>query len=47
MVGDYVGNGNLPDNWDEEAFERYWGYDDCDGYDEDDEDWDDEHAEWE
>ncbi len=48
MIGDYVGNGNLPDDWNEAAFERYWG---CDGdeYDDEDDDWleDDDHAEWE
>lgn len=44
---EYKGNGNLPDDWNEAAFERYWG-DDGDEYDEDD-DWleDDDHAEWE
>lgn len=43
---EYMGNGNLPDNWDEAAFEAYWG--DGDEYDEDD-DWleDDDNAEWE
>ena len=43
---EYTGNGNLPDDWNEAAFEAYWGYEDGEDNEEDWED-DDDYAEWE